>query len=70
MTHVYEKNSFNLVMKIVSLTEKLNGYLTFEALRYLSSLLAHKKFAIEFIASQGLQVCYAYCTCTLASKLN
>ncbi|XP_025420180.1 protein mahjong isoform X4 [Sipha flava] len=55
LTHAYEKNSLRLVMKIISASEKLNGYLTFEALKYLSALLCHKKFATEFIASQGLQ---------------
>lgn len=59
MTHAYEKNSLGMVMKIVTETEKLNSYLTFEALKYLSALLCHKKFATEFIGSQGLQVCYA-----------
>lgn len=28
----------------------------FEALRYLAAILCHKKFAIEFVNSQGLQV--------------
>lgn len=70
MTHAYEKNSLNLVMKIISSSEKLNGYLTFEALKYLSALLCHKKFATEFIASQGLQVCYAHYICILTIILN
>lgn len=44
-------------MKIINSSEKQNGYLTFEALKYLAALLCHKKFATEFVASQGLQVC-------------
>lgn len=44
-------------MKIINSSDKQNGYLTFEALKYLASLLCHKKFATEFIASSGLQVC-------------
>jgi len=44
-------------MKIINLSDKQNGYLTFEALKYLAALLCHKKFATEFIASHGLQVC-------------
>jgi len=44
-------------MKIINSSEKQNGYLTFEALKYLAALLCHKKFATEFIGSQGLQVC-------------
>lgn len=58
MSHAYEKNSLNLVMKIIDSSDKQNGYLTFEALKYLASLLCHKKFAMEFIAISGLQVLY------------
>jgi len=57
LSHAYEKNALNLVMKIINSSEKQNGYLTFEALKYLAALLCHKKFATEFIGSQGLQVC-------------
>ncbi|XP_008184180.1 DDB1- and CUL4-associated factor 1 isoform X1 [Acyrthosiphon pisum] len=55
LSHAYEKNALNLVMKIINSSEKQNGYLTFEALKYLAALLCHKKFATEFIGSQGLQ---------------
>lgn len=57
MSHAYEKNALSLVMKIINSSDKQNGYLTFEALKYLAALLCHKKFATEFIASSGLQVC-------------
>lgn len=57
MSHAYEKNALNIVMKVINSFDKQNGYLTFEALKYLAALLCHKKFATEFIALQGLQVC-------------
>lgn len=44
-------------MKIIKSYDKQNGYLTFEALKYLAALLCHKKIATEFVASHGLQVC-------------
>lgn len=56
MSHAYEKNALNIVMKVINAFDKQNGYLTFEALKYLAALLCHKKFATEFIALQGLQV--------------
>ncbi|VVC46308.1 Hypothetical protein CINCED_3A018660, partial [Cinara cedri] len=55
LCHAYEKNSLYLVMKIISTSDKQNGYLTFEALKYLASLLCHKKIATEFVCISGLQ---------------
>ncbi|KAG8321338.1 hypothetical protein J6590_048683 [Homalodisca vitripennis] len=39
----------------MNLRESRNSRLSFEALKYLASLLCHKKFSIEFINMQGLQ---------------
>jgi len=47
-------------MKIINSSEKQNGYITFEALKYLATFLCHKNFATEFIDSHGLQVCLLY----------
>jgi len=47
-------------MKIINSSEKQNGYITFEALKYLVALLCHKNFVTEFIDSHGLQVCLLY----------
>ncbi|XP_060857365.1 protein mahjong-like [Metopolophium dirhodum] len=56
LSHTYGKNALNLVMKIINSSEKQNGYITFEALKYLTALLCHKNFVTEFIDSHGLQV--------------
>lgn len=47
-------------MKIINSSEKQNGYLTIEALKYLAALIFHKQLATEFIGLQGLQVCLLY----------
>lgn len=56
LSHAYEKNALSLIMNIINTSDRQNGYLTFEALKYLAALLCHKKIATEFINTQGLQV--------------
>ncbi|XP_050525532.1 protein mahjong isoform X2 [Daktulosphaira vitifoliae] len=55
LSHAFEKNALTLVMKLINTADRQNGYLTFEALKYLAALLCHKKFATEFVNLQGLQ---------------
>ncbi|XP_050427113.1 protein mahjong isoform X2 [Adelges cooleyi] len=55
LSHAFEKNALTLVMKLINTADRQNGYLTFEALKYLAALLCHKKFATEFVSLQGLQ---------------
>ncbi|CAB3371680.1 Hypothetical predicted protein [Cloeon dipterum] len=54
VAHAYEHNALEMVMKYVNLKEHQNARLAFEALKYLGSLLCHKKFATEFTNSQKL----------------
>lgn len=55
LSHVFEKNALELILQFINLRESKNSRLAFEALKYLASLLCHKKFSIEFINMQGLQ---------------
>ncbi|XP_059475343.1 protein mahjong [Neocloeon triangulifer] len=52
--HAYEQNALEIVMKYIDLKEHQNARLAFEALKYLGSLLCHKKFATEFTNTQKL----------------
>lgn len=54
---MFEQNALELILKYTNLRESKDARLAFEALKYLASLLCHKKFSIEFINVQGLQVC-------------
>lgn len=62
---MFEHNALELILKYTNLKESKDARLAFEALKYLASLLCHKKFSIEFINFNGLQVefylniCYA-----------
>uniref|UniRef100_A0A146LRX2 DDB1-and CUL4-associated factor-like 1 n=1 Tax=Lygus hesperus TaxID=30085 RepID=A0A146LRX2_LYGHE len=55
LSHVFEKNALDLILHLINLRETKHARLSFEALKYLASLLCHKKFSIEFINVQGLQ---------------
>lgn len=56
LSRVFEKNALELILQFINLRETKNSRLAFEALKYLAALLCHKKFSIEFIHMQGLQV--------------
>lgn len=60
LSHVFEKNALDLIMHLINLRETKHPRLSFEALKYLASLLCHKKFSIEFINVKGLQVSVQY----------
>ncbi|KOC70220.1 Protein VPRBP [Habropoda laboriosa] len=53
--HVFEQNALELILKYINVGETKDSRLAFEALKYLASLLCHKKFSIEFLNVGGLQ---------------
>ncbi|XP_066992783.2 protein mahjong isoform X2 [Anabrus simplex] len=55
LSHVFEHNALDLILKYTNLKESKDSRLAFEALKYLAALLCHKKFSIEFINMKGLQ---------------
>lgn len=56
LSHVFEHNALELILKYVNVRETKESRLGFEALKFLASLLCHKKFSIEFIQYKGLEV--------------
>lgn len=52
---VLEARTLHLLLRYMDLRQNKDVRLAFEALKYLASLLCHKKFALEFIAVGGLQ---------------
>lgn len=55
LSHVFENNALELILTYVNVRETKEARLAFEALKYLASLLCHKKFCIEFIHCKGLE---------------
>jgi len=55
LCHVFEQNALELILKYINVRETKDSRLAFEALKYLASLLCHKKFSIEFLNVGGLQ---------------
>lgn len=53
--HVFEHSALDLILKYINVRETKDSRLAFEALKYLASLLCHKKFSIEFLNVGGLQ---------------
>lgn len=53
---VFEHRAMQLVFGYLEELDRRDTCLAFEALKYLASLLCHKKFALEFIAHGGLEV--------------
>ncbi|GFY71289.1 hypothetical protein TNIN_116862 [Trichonephila inaurata madagascariensis] len=54
--HIVEEKALPLIMKYIDLNQNSDVRLAFEALKYLASLLCHKKIAIEFLNTGGLQL--------------
>lgn len=52
---VFESKALDLVMHYITLKGQVDLQLVFEALKYLASLLCHKKFATEFVTHNGVQ---------------
>ncbi|CAH1785027.1 unnamed protein product [Owenia fusiformis] len=55
LTHVFEKKAMDLIFYYIDLSKNRDVRLAFEALKYLASLLCHKKFTVEFINLGGVQ---------------
>lgn len=53
---VFEHNAMQLIFQYIDNLDPKNTCLAFEALKYLASLLCHKKFCLEFINNGGLEV--------------
>lgn len=56
LKHVFEHDALGLIMRYINLNENHDIRLAFEALKYLASLLCHKKFASDFLKVGGLQL--------------
>lgn len=52
---VFESKALDLVMHYITFKGQVDLQLVFEALKYLASLLCHKKFATEFVTHNGVQ---------------
>lgn len=52
---VFEHNAMQLIFGYIENLDPKNTCLAFEALKYLASLLCHKKFSLEFINTGGLE---------------
>lgn len=55
LPHVFEHNAMSLIFRYIECLDSKDTCLAFEALKYLASLLCHKKFSLEFIANGGLE---------------
>ncbi|XP_043216878.1 DDB1- and CUL4-associated factor 1-like isoform X3 [Amphibalanus amphitrite] len=54
--HVFENNMMSLVFRYINFRHNHDARLAFEALKYLSALLCHKKFTLEFLSRGGLEL--------------
>ncbi|KAH9527021.1 hypothetical protein DERF_001069 [Dermatophagoides farinae] len=55
LSNVYEHNALSLILENIDLDTNPDVRLAFESLKYLSSLICHKKFALEFVNNDGIQ---------------
>ncbi|XP_076077249.1 DDB1- and CUL4-associated factor 1-like [Mytilus galloprovincialis] len=55
LSTAFEKNSLDLIFYYVDLKKNTDGRLALEALKYLATLLCHKKFSVEFLQTNGVQ---------------
>jgi DDB1- and CUL4-associated factor 1 len=56
LPYVFEYKAMDLILQYIDKLDPKETCLAFEALKYLASLLCHKKFSLEFIANGGLNV--------------
>lgn len=56
LLHVSQYNALKLIFHDIENVDPKSTCLAFEALKYLASLLCHKKFSLEFINRGGLEV--------------
>ncbi|XP_022098805.1 DDB1- and CUL4-associated factor 1-like isoform X2 [Acanthaster planci] len=52
---MFENGAMDIVMHYIDLQKSGDTRLTFDGLKYLSSLICHKKFAVEFVEGSGVQ---------------
>lgn len=52
---IFENNAMQLIFQYIDQIDPKDTCLAFEALKYLASLLCHKKFTLEFMANGGLE---------------
>lgn len=55
LSHIFENDALELILCYVNVRCTREARLAFEALKFLASLLCHKKFSIEFIQCRGLE---------------
>ncbi|EGT49060.1 hypothetical protein CAEBREN_31939 [Caenorhabditis brenneri] len=56
LLQVFEGNAMDLLMEYIDLEKTMDVRLTFDGVRYLVSLLVHRKFAIEFVERGGIEI--------------
>ena len=54
--HVFEYRALDLIFHYINVRKTCHARLSFEALRFLGSLLFHKKFCLEFVNRGGVQI--------------
>lgn len=52
---IFEHNAIEIIFRFLDSEDKKNSNVIFETLKYLASLLCHKKFCLEFLNKSGLQ---------------
>ncbi|XP_017482775.1 PREDICTED: protein VPRBP-like [Rhagoletis zephyria] len=55
LSFVFEHSVLSLILNTIDLNKNGDVRLAFDALKYLASLLCHKKFALEFVNAGGIQ---------------
>ena len=61
--HIYEHKALELIFHYMNVKKSGNARLSFETMRFLGSLLFHKKFCIEFVNIGGIQKLLQVCLC-------
>lgn len=54
--YIFEENVLCVILQYINIKQNPDTRLAFDALKYLASLLCHKKIAIDFINSDGVQL--------------
>lgn len=52
---IFEQNAIDIIFGFLDNESLINSNIIFEALKYVASLLCHKKFCLEFLNKNGLQ---------------
>lgn len=54
LPYIFEQNAMDIIFTFIDKVDPKDLCLAFEALKYLASLLCHKKYCIEFLSRNGL----------------